>query len=148
LAKLRDLFHDELLMRSPSGLTPTQRAEELWPRVKSAIAAMEEVFEPPAAFDPATATDNVRLIVIDYIDLILMPQVMQRLRLEAPGVTLRMLQPNPHHFGEMMASGDLDLALSYFPSPPEFLKTRRLFSDRFAAQEWLRSLVIECARTT
>jgi DNA-binding transcriptional LysR family regulator len=133
LAKLRDLFGDELLMRSPNGLTPTPRAEELWPRVKAAIDAMEQVFEPSPAFDPSTATENFRLIVIDYIDIILMPHVMRRLRQEAPLVTVQLMQPNPHHFGEKMAEGELDLALSYFPQAPEFLKTRRLFSDRFVA---------------
>lgn len=133
LAKLRELFHDELLMRSPSGLTPTQRAQDVWPRVAAAIAAMEQVFEPLPAFDPATATTTFRLIVIDYIDLLLMPEVMQRVRREAPNVTVQVLQTNPHRFGDMLATGELDMAVTYFPNAPEFLKGRRLFSDRFVA---------------
>jgi len=133
LAKLRDLFHDELLMRGGGTLVPTETALRLWPRVQEAVGAMERVFEPAARFDPATATDTFRLIVIDYIDLLLMPLVMRRMRTEAPGVRVDVLQPNPHHFGEMLAAGELDLALSYFPQPPDFLKSRRLFADRFVA---------------
>lgn len=131
LAKLRELFHDELLMRASGGLMPTERALRLWPRVQEAIGAMERVFEPQARFDPATATDTFRLIVIDYIDLVLMPTVIRRIREQAPGVKLMLLQPNPRHFGEMLAAGELDLAISYFPQPPDFLKARRLFGDRF-----------------
>ncbi|KLN53006.1 nodulation protein D 2 [Variovorax paradoxus] len=130
LAKLRDLFGDELLMRSGSGWMPTELALVLWPRVQDAIGALERVLESPS-FDAATATTTFRLIVIDYIDLLMMPAVMRRIRQEAPGVKLHVLQTNPHHFGEMMAAGELDLALTYFPGAPDYLKGRKLFSDRF-----------------
>ncbi|MEH3087617.1 MAG: LysR family transcriptional regulator [Xylophilus ampelinus] len=130
LAKLRELFGDELLTRSGGGWMPTELALLRWPRVQEAIAALERVLEPPR-FDPATAHCTFRLIVIDYIDLLMMPAVMRRIRREAPGVKLHVLQTNPHHFGEMMAAGELDLALTYFPGAPGYLKSRRLFSDRF-----------------
>lgn len=130
LAKLRDLLGDELLMRSGAGLMPTELALLLWPRVQDAIAAMERVIEP-ARFDPASANHTFRLILIDYIDLLMMPTVMRRIRAEAPGVKVHVLQTNPHHFGELMAAGEVDLALTYFPSAPEYLKGRKLFSDRF-----------------
>lgn len=133
LAKLRDLFQDELLMKAGTGQMPTERALALWPRVQEAIGSLERVFEPAARFDPATAKDVFRLIVIDYIDLVLMPAVMRRVRQEAPHVTIRVLQPNPHRFGDMLAAGELDMALTYFPQPPDFLKARRLFEDRFVA---------------
>lgn len=130
LAKLRDLLGDELLMRSGTGWMPTELALLLWPRVQDAIAALERVLEPPR-FDPAQAAHTFRLIVIDYIDLLMMPAVMRRIRSEAPNVRLQVMQTNPHHFGEMMAAGELDLALTYFPNAPDYLKGRRLFSDRF-----------------
>ncbi len=133
LARLRELFQDELLMRGPGGLVQTERARQLWPRVQEAISSLEAVFEPAPVFDPLTATFVFRLIVIDYIDLVLMPAVMRRLRDEAPGVEIHALQPNPRHFGEMLAAGELDLAVSYTPEPRDYLKTRRLFDDRFVA---------------
>jgi len=130
LAKLRDLLGDELLMRSGAGWMPTELALLLWPRVQDAIAAIERVIEP-ARFDPASANHTFRLIVIDYIDLLMMPIVMHRIRTEAPGVKVHVLQTNPHHFGELMAAGEVDLALTYFPNAPDYLKGRKLFSDRF-----------------
>jgi DNA-binding transcriptional LysR family regulator len=133
LAKLRDLFADELLTRSGGSLVPTERALILWPRVQDCVRTMERVFEPAERFEPSSATDTFRLIVIDYIDVLLMPSLMAKVREQAPGVRVDVLQPNPHHFGEMLGAGDLDLALSYFPNPPDYLKSRRLFSDRFVA---------------
>lgn len=131
LARLREVFKDELLVRTGTGLAATETALRLWPRVQEALSAIDRVTEPTGMFDPAQADLTFRLIVIDYIDLLVMPSVLQRLRREAPGVKIQVLQTNPHHFGEMLACGDLDLALTYFPSPPEFLKGRDLFSDRF-----------------
>lgn len=130
LGKLRDLFGDELLIRMGGGWMPTELGLLLWPRVQEAIGALERVLEPPS-FDPASATTTFRLIVIDYIDLLMMPIVMRRIRREAPWVRLHVLQTNPHHFGEMMAAGELDLALTYFPGAPDYLSGRKLFSDRF-----------------
>jgi len=89
LAKLRDLFHDELLMRAGTGLVPTERAMALLPRVQEALAAMERVLEPATPFDPATASHTFRMIVIDYINLLVMPSLMRRLRAEAPGSARR-----------------------------------------------------------
>ena len=131
LAKLRDLLGDEVLVRAGGQLVPTELALAMWPRVQEAVRALERAFEPAARFDPASAEDTFRLIVIDYLDFLLMPTVMRAIRERAPGIRLVILQPNPHHFGEMLAAGELDLAVSYFPSPPEYLKSRRLFGDRF-----------------
>jgi DNA-binding transcriptional LysR family regulator len=131
LGKLRELLQDELLIRTGSGLVPTERALELWPRVQEAIGVVERVFEQPAVFDPSLAKMTFRMIVVDYIDYMLLPRVARRLRQEAPGVSLHVLQTRPHQFGEMLAAGDLDLVLSYFPNPPDYLQARRLFSDRF-----------------
>ena len=131
LARLREIFKDELLVRTGAGLVPTEAARLAWPRVQEALAAIDRVTAPIGMFDPSQAELTFRLIVIDYIDLLLMPSVLQRLRREAPGVKVQFLQTNPRHFGEMLASGDLDLALTYFPNSPEFLKGRDLFSDRF-----------------
>jgi DNA-binding transcriptional LysR family regulator len=133
LAKLRHLFQDELLTRTGAGLVPTERALALLPLVHEAISALERVMEPALPFDPQSAEQTFRLIVIDYIDLLVMPAILRRLRQEAPGVKVHVLQTNPKHFGEMLAAGDLDISLTYFPDAPDYLKGRNLFSDRFVA---------------
>ena len=131
LARLREMFKDDLLVRTGTGLVPTEAALALWPRVQDALTAVDRVTAPTGMFEPAQAELTFRLIVIDYIDLLIMPLVLHRLRLEAPHVKVQFLQTNPRHFGDMLAAGDLDLALTYFPNSPEYLKGRDLFSDRF-----------------
>jgi DNA-binding transcriptional LysR family regulator len=130
LAKLRALLHDELLVRAGAALVPTELALAAWPRVQEAIAAVRGAFQAGGRFEPALAGDTFRLIAIDAIDALLMPAVMRVLRATAPGVRIELLDPRPRQFGEMLASGALDLAVSDCPDPPAFLKARRLSLDR------------------
>src|SRR5438477_3921240 len=55
LRRLRELFGDPLLVRTPAGMQPTPRARELRPAVRAALAAAEAVLQAAPAFDPATA---------------------------------------------------------------------------------------------
>src|SRR5579863_7402086 len=50
LGRLRDVLGDDLLVRGPSGLALTSRAEELKPRVAAALIAVRAIYRP-APFD-------------------------------------------------------------------------------------------------
>jgi DNA-binding transcriptional LysR family regulator len=130
LAKLRVLFHDPLLIKSGNALIPTVRARELIPQVEQVLRSVDMLIHEQAPFDPAHANQVITMIVVDYIDFVVMPTLMAALEREAPDVSLRLINPNPRRLGEIMSRGDIDLALSYFPTPPENIRTRPLFTDR------------------
>lgn len=130
LAKLRVLFHDPLLIKSGNALIPTVRARELIPQVEQVLRNVDMLIHEQAPFDPAHANQVITMIVVDYIDFVVMPTLMAALEREAPDVSLRLINPNPRRLGEIMSRGDIDLALSYFPTPPENIRTRPLFTDR------------------
>ncbi len=130
LARLRELLGDPLLVRSPGGWAPTEHACGLWPKVQDVLAAVDRLFEPDR-FEPGSSTQVFKMIVIDYVDMLLMPGLLRCLRRDAPKVRIHLLEPSPAAAAEMMANGALDLALTYYPSAPGHLKARRLFSDRF-----------------
>ncbi len=130
LAKLRGAFNDPLLVKAGAGLALTAKARELGPRVEQALREIDSLLNEPQAFDPAQARDTLTMIVTDYIDFVVMPLLVQQVAQRAPGVTLRILGPNPRRLAEVFSSGELDLALSYFPEPPPSLRVRPLFSDR------------------
>jgi DNA-binding transcriptional LysR family regulator len=130
LAKLRVLFHDQLLVRSGAGLVPTVKARALAPEVQRILGGIDLLLNDSRPFDPAQVKETVTMIVIDYIDFVVLPDLIGRLQWEAPGVSLRIVGPNPRRLGEVMSKGDVDMALTYFPSPPENVRTRPLFNDR------------------
>lgn len=130
LAKLRVMFHDPLLIKSGNGLIPTARAIELTPMVEKILQSVDMVIHEKAPFVPSLATESIKIIVIDYIDFVVMPRLIDELRRNAPNVSLKVINPNPLRLGEMMSRGDIDMALTYFPKPPENVRTRSLFSDK------------------
>ncbi|MDA7416814.1 LysR family transcriptional regulator [Xenophilus arseniciresistens] len=130
LAKLRTLFQDPLLIKSGSALQPTVKARNLAPAVEQVLNSIDRLVHEEQPFDPAHAQETVSMIVIDYIDFVVMPQLASALQQAAPDVRLNIVGPNPRRLGEVMTNGEIDLALSYFPSPPDSVRTRPLFNDR------------------
>ena len=46
LKRIRELFSDPILVRTSDGMTPTERAKELQPLIRSVINASEQVILP------------------------------------------------------------------------------------------------------
>lgn len=130
LSKLRTLFGDPLLVKGGNGLVLTAKATELAPRVSEALRQIDSLLHMQQAFDPAGAQGTITFIVTDYIDFLLVPLLIKEMARRAPGVSLRVVGPNPNRLGEVFSSGEVDVSVSYFPSPPASLRVRPLFTDR------------------
>ena len=46
LRRLREAMGEDLFVPGPTGVTPTRRAEALWPTVRAAIQSLQEAIEP------------------------------------------------------------------------------------------------------
>jgi DNA-binding transcriptional LysR family regulator len=71
LARLRDLFQDPLMLRTPRGMISTARAEALVPAVKQALAELEQLVSPPQSFDPRTTAMTRSLVAVDYVQAVI-----------------------------------------------------------------------------
>lgn len=130
LAKLRSIFDDPLLVRTQKGLAATPRAKELAVRVEKLLGEIDSLINEHRTFDPLSINITISMIVIDYIDFVVMPKLIQVIQEQAPGLSLQVLNPNPRRLSEIMSTGETDMALTYFPGPPENVRTRHLFNDR------------------
>lgn len=131
LSRLRDLFNDPLLVRTPSGLVPTERALDLAKPISHALVEIESSLHAPAVFDPAVARFTFRLIGSDLIELLVLQPLLKLLSRSAPGIRVHYLPPNPLNFAGMMARGELELAIGWIQKPNERLHVREFASDRF-----------------
>jgi len=115
LARLRTQFGDELFVRTKNGMEPTPRAQTM---VLTAREVLEQVrsgiLEQPV-FDPATARVEFRLSMADVAEVVFLPRLQAHLQAHAPHVTVQS-EPHPRDaLASRMASGDVDLALGFFP---------------------------------
>ena len=74
LRRLRNLFNDPLLIRSSEGMTPTERALELQPRIRDALSDLSVILEPRTEFRPYTSTRVFRIMTSDYAEATLVPR--------------------------------------------------------------------------
>jgi regulatory helix-turn-helix LysR family protein len=84
LARLWDLFADELLTRGPEGMRLTPRALALVEPVRAMLAQVEAIVSREQAFDPATAVRTFRFGLPDSMEILIMPDLLERLREISP----------------------------------------------------------------
>jgi DNA-binding transcriptional LysR family regulator len=86
LAKLREIFADELFVRAGQKLVPTAKAMELAPTVHVILAGMESLLRPNKPFDPSDTSRDFAVAASEAGELILLQPLRQRLRPQAPSV--------------------------------------------------------------
>lgn len=133
LRRLRQLTGDPLLVRSGSSMVPTATALALLPAATEVLQGVQRLFggaSPHRRFDPATAALRLRLAASDFMDPLFLPELLARLRREAPGVTVEVLPLSAElDYRRALAHGDLDLVVGNWTQPPQELHLARLLSD-------------------
>lgn len=128
LNRLRYALDDELFVRSPAGMQPTARALEIAPRVRQGIGQLQTALAP-AAFDPAETDRDFVIAAGPYSASVLLPEVIARVRAEAPRASIRVRSPSRGAVEELDA-GRSDLVIGVFGRTPDRFDGETLFRDR------------------
>ena len=91
LSRLRGLFDDPLFVRTGRSMEPSARAVEIFALLSPALDSISTAVSRAADFDPATSTAVFRIGLSDDVEFALLPQLLKRLRAEAPDLS----QPLP-----------------------------------------------------
>lgn len=129
LGRLRDTLQDPLFIRERYGVKPTDKAQEIAPVIAAALAQIDDVVLGQQAFDPAKAD---RLFVVapnSYVEFVLMPAVVARLRQRAPGIRLRLVPYGNDIADTGVVSGTTAMALGRFVDPPDNLVVQHLMDE-------------------
>ena len=130
LARSRTLFRDQLLVRGAKGLVLTPRAEQLLEQLDHVMAVIGKMVSLPMEFAAETSQRTFTLHGNDFVELILVPPLMAALATDAPNVQILFKGPDFKDIEGMMASGELDLAVGYFPKAPGTLIKRAAFREQ------------------
>lgn len=132
LRRLRDLFADELFLRTGAGMQPTDKALALIGPIGDALREIREVLTPERSFDPSTARRRFTVAATDYGDLLVVPELSRLLRAEAPGIDLvvRPMADATAALGKL-ERGEIDaLVGGHLPDSPRCVR-QRLFEEHF-----------------
>ncbi|TDR80577.1 LysR family transcriptional regulator [Paludibacterium purpuratum] len=89
LARLREVFHDPLFIRSGSRMEPTARALELAEPIRAWLVLANRILFSVDSFDPARVKATYAVAAPDGLEAMLYPSLIADLRQRAPGVQLR-----------------------------------------------------------
>jgi DNA-binding transcriptional LysR family regulator len=130
LTRLRHMLKDDLFIRSPKGMLPTPRAEQLAVPVRSALDGLQHSLEP-TQFIASEATRNFRIAVDNYSAVVLVGLLAGRITKIAPGVTLEFRPSGTLNILDLLDRGELELAIGAFPEQGERISRLSLLQDDF-----------------
>ena len=78
LGRLRELFHDPLLLRSGNTMVPTARAVEIEDAVSRLIAEYDRLIEPIDGFDCATSARTFSISAPEFAERLLVPPLLRK----------------------------------------------------------------------
>ena len=131
LAKLRRQFGDDLFVRTPAGMVPTPFAEQLAEPIGYALGMIHSGLNQHSRFDPASVQRSVTIGMTDIGEIVFLPALVERLRLQAPGVSLSTVRTTATRLRDDMESGQVDLAIGPLPQLKAGFFQRRLFRQRY-----------------
>ncbi len=133
LRRLRALTGDPLLVRSGQGMAPTDAALAMLEPAGRLLHEAEMLFAPrlrSRAFEPSSSELCFRIAASDYLDPLFLPRVVERIAQAAP---LAQVEIHPlsgeFDYRRKLASGEVDLVIGNWLSPPEELHLGRLRTD-------------------
>lgn len=138
LARLRRMFEDPLLVRNGRVHELTPMGQSLVEPVRAAITSMEQLLATTPHFDPKADGRTFTIVASDYVTLILLRPLLERLYDEAPRVAVDVIPVSGTTEAELQQS-QVDLVIM-----PRELETagmhrfpsRPLFTDRYVAAVW------------
>jgi DNA-binding transcriptional LysR family regulator len=134
LNRLRHALGDELFVRTGAGLRPTSRAMEMAPALHAALAQLQAV-TTREAFDPSSTERRFKISAGPYACAVLIPVVVERMRVLAPAAELRISGYRPDLL-EALDAGRLDAAIGGFEN----------FGERFALETILDERLVWIVR--
>jgi DNA-binding transcriptional LysR family regulator len=116
LGRLRKGLGDPLFVRTPTGMLPTQRCDELAEAAEMALADVTRSAMQQPSFDPQSAQRDFVVTTADVGELHFLPKLMAHLARAAPLCNLRCEPFATEDIEIALEEGRCDLAVGYYPN--------------------------------
>src|SRR5881628_2973880 len=113
LNRLRYLLKDQLFIRTPKGMVPTPRAQQLALPLRHALAQMEQALEPET-FVAAQANRRFSIAINNYAAIVVAAPLVAAVSAAAPVVQLDLRPSGTLDVFDLLDNGGLDIAIGTF----------------------------------
>jgi DNA-binding transcriptional LysR family regulator len=95
LGRLRRLLNDPLFLKTPKGVVPTDRANQLSEPIADVLARVRKVIASAAPFDPAISARRFTIGAPDGASVVFLPPLLAETHRVAPGIDIALRQLLP-----------------------------------------------------
>lgn len=131
LTRLRQALGDELFLRRPGGVEPTELALSLAAPVAEVLDRLRETLAAHAPFDPATSDRVFSLGLSEYAEAVLAPPLLAHMATHAPRALLAIRHADRVNAMQMLEADEAQMALGMLPEPPALYTRLRLLPEAF-----------------
>jgi len=131
LNQLREIFHDELLVREKNNMVLTSKAQYLAPKIQVFLQQLQNNIFNEVDFDPKTAKVTFTLAMNDYLECLLLAELNYYLAEHAPGVKCVVKHADFLDDRLFTQAKPVDLAIGVLGSEVKYLSQEELFAEQF-----------------
>lgn len=132
LARVRQAFGDEILVRAGRRMVPTPRALELRARVRGLVEDARAVMRPASLSDPSLLIRSFTIRASDYVAGVFGAPLQAIAAREAPQITLRFADQGKEDLAALR-EGRIDLDIGVLGDIGPEIRVQTLLRDRFVA---------------
>lgn len=132
LARLRDLFEDQLLVPSGRQMVPTARAMALEERLHKALEELAQLVREQQPFEAATSTRTFRIIAPDYLHTTITLPMISAAQAVAPNIRLALLPFDPATTWSLIENLEADLLLAWTEVTPHEARAKPIYTEQLA----------------
>jgi LysR family transcriptional activator of mexEF-oprN operon len=131
LARLRKAMDDELFTRDAGGLVMTPYARKLLEPLSRVMSDIDLLVTRAVAFDPATTERTFTVALPDASEVLIVPEIVRRLRSEAPRIRLKLKSVDDLDVLSELDAGRIDMAVGVFTDGQLHHKRKLLHTDHY-----------------
>jgi DNA-binding transcriptional LysR family regulator len=130
LRRLRALFDDPLFVRTPRGMLPTPRAQQLATPVRQILTDIDKTIHNKLQFDPMVEQRTFTIVMSDYVEFVLLPPLLAHLSKSASGINIS-VRVAIQDVERALEDGRVDLVIGRFDQEMRSVYRQRLFEEEF-----------------
>ncbi len=131
LSRLREMFNDELFIRSSKGMLPTPVAQDIIGDVREALGLMNKTISQTDSFEPATSEVTFKISIGDSSEYRLLPILLKELAKEAPNIAVESFLIPRKETPKELSAGNVDFCIDPPVHTDSFLRHQKIYEDDY-----------------
>ena len=131
LSRLRELFGDDLFIRTSKGMIPTPVANQIIKDVRSALSLIQNTISETERFDPSLAEMTFKISIGDSSEYRLLPLLIKELAEIAPKIKVETYLTPRKDAPRELASGTIDFSIDPPVHSDPHLKHEKIYEEDY-----------------